>query len=98
MVPLPHLGEGEAHIKDVHPGQGVDVRVDAVSGITFHGTVRRILAATASTLGALPTTDYASGNFTKVTQRVPVQITLDGYEGQTLLPGTSTSVTIHIHD
>jgi multidrug resistance efflux pump len=86
----------ETHIKDVHRGQGVDVTVDTVSGLTFHGTVTRILDATASTVGALPTTDYASGNFTKVTQRVPVQITLDGFEGQTLLPGTSTSVTIHL--
>jgi multidrug resistance efflux pump len=87
----------ENHISDVHTGQGVDVTVDAVKSTTFHGTVTQILPATASTFSALPTTDYASGNFTKVTQRVPVQITLDGYQGHSLYPGESASVTIHIH-
>ena len=87
----------ENHIGDVQTGQGVDVKVDAIGDTTFHGTVTRILPATASTFSALPTTDYASGNFTKVTQRVPVQITLDGYQGHALYPGESASITIHIH-
>ena len=87
----------ESHISDVHPGQGVDVTVDAIKSITFHGSVTRILPATAGTFSALPTTDYASGNFTKVTQRVPVEVTLDGYQGHTLYPGESASVTVHIH-
>lgn len=87
----------ETHIKDVHPGQGVDVTVAAVSDTTFHGTVAQIQPVAASALSPLPTTDYASGNFTAVTQRVPVQISLDGYQGHTLYPGTSVSVTIHIH-
>jgi len=45
----------------------------------------------------LPTQDNASGNFTKVGQRIPVIISLDGAGGKTLLPGMSASVTIHIH-
>lgn len=88
----------ENHIADVHTGQGVDVTVDAVSDVTLHGTVARIQPVAASALSAVPTTDYASGNFTKVTQRVPVQIALDGTEGHTLYPGTSAEVTVHIHD
>jgi len=88
----------ETRINDVHTGQGVDVNIDAVSSTTFHGTVTRILPTAASALSAIPTTDYASGNFTKTTQRVPVQITLDGYQGHTLYPGLSASVTIHVHD
>jgi len=88
----------ETRINDVHTSQGVDVKIDAVSGTTFHGTVTRILPTAASALSAIPTTDYASGNFTKTTQRVPVQITLDGYQGHTLYPGLSASVTIHVHD
>jgi len=88
----------ENHIKDVHPGQGVDVTVDAVSDVTLHGTVTRIQPVAASALSAVPTTDYASGNFTKTTQRVPVQITLDGTQGHTLYPGTSAEITVHIHD
>jgi len=88
----------ESHINDVHKGQGVDVKVDAYSGIQFHGIVTHIVPATASTFSLLPTNSYASGNFTKVTQRIPVMITLDGLQGKTLLPQTSASVTIHIHD
>jgi len=88
----------ETHISDIHPQQGVDVHVDAYPGIQFHGTVQQIVPATASTFSLLPTNNYASGNFTKVSQRVPVIITLDGTQGKTLLPNTSASVTIHIHD
>ncbi len=88
----------ENHINDVHPRQGVDVHVDAYSDIQFHGTVQQIIPATASTFSLLPTNNYASGNFTKVAQRVPVIIALDGTQGKTLLPNTSASVTIHIHD
>ncbi len=88
----------ENHINDVHTGQGVDVKVDAIGGTTFHGTVTRILPTSAAALSPIPSTDYASGNFTKTTQRVPVQITLDGYQGHTLFPGESATVTIHIHE
>ncbi len=87
----------EGAIRNVHTGEGVDVTVDAVQGTTFHGSVTQILPATASTFSPLPTTDYASGNFTKVSQRIPVVITLDGYQGHSLYPGESSSVTVHIH-
>jgi len=88
----------ETHINDVHPGEGVDVKVDAVSDTTFHGVIAGVMPIAASALSAVPTGDYASGNFTKVTQRVPVEITLDGTQGHTLFPGTSASVTVHIHE
>ncbi len=88
----------ETHIKDVQEGQGVDVTVDAVSNTTLHGTVSRILPVAASVLSAIPSNDNASGNFTKVTQRVPVVIALDGYQGHTLYPGESAEVTVHIHN
>ncbi len=88
----------ENHIGDVRAGQGVDVKIDAIGGDTLHGTVTRVLPTAASALSSIPTTDYASGNFTKTTQRIPVQITLDGYEGHALYPGESANVTIHIHN
>ena len=88
----------ENRIKDVRVGQGVDVKVDAIGDTTLHGIVTRVLPTAASTLSAIPTTDYASGNFTKTTQRIPVQITLDGTEGHSLYPGESATVTIHVHD
>jgi len=88
----------ESHVNDVHKGQGVDVKVDTYPDIQFHGTVAQIVPATASTFSLLPTNNYASGNFTKVAQRIPVIVTLDGLQGKTLLPQTSSSVTIHIHE
>jgi len=87
----------ESHINDVQVNQGVDVTVDSVPDTTFHGYVRRIIPATASTFSLLPVNNYASGNYTKVSQRIPVQITLDGLQGKTLIPGSSANVTIHIH-
>lgn len=87
----------ETHLNDVKVNQGVDVKVDAVGDDTLHGTVAQISPATASATSALPTSDRGTGNFTKVTQRIPVQIRLDGYQGHTLYPGESASVTIHIH-
>lgn len=88
----------EGNIDNVHPGQGVDVTIDAVKDTTFHGTVRQLLPVAASTLSAIQTTDNATGNFTKVTQRIPVQITLQDVQGHTVYPGGSAEVTIHIHD
>ncbi len=87
----------ESHINDVQVNQGVDVTVDSVPDTTFHGYVRRIIPATASTFSLLPVNNYASGNYTKVSQRIPVQISLDGLQGKTLIPGSSANVTIHIH-
>ncbi len=87
----------ESHINDVQVNQGVDITVDSVPDTTFHGYVRRIIPATASTFSLLPVNNFASGNYTKVSQRIPVQITLDGLQGKTLIPGSSANVTIHIH-
>ncbi len=88
----------ENHINDVRPGQGVDVHVDTFGDTQFQGTVKQIVQATASTFSLLQPNNYASGNFTKVAQRIPVIIALDGLQGKTLRVGTSANVTIHIHD
>jgi multidrug resistance efflux pump len=85
----------ENAVRNVHIGQGVDVTVD---GEYMHGTVRLIQPATASSTSALPTTDYASGNFTKVNQRVPVRINVYGGNGHLIYPGESANVNIQIHN
>jgi len=61
-----------AHIK---VGQPVEVTVDTFGGQIFHGTVQSISGATGARFALLPP-DNASGNYIKVTQRVPVKITL----------------------
>jgi multidrug resistance efflux pump len=87
----------ENTINNVKPGQQVDVHVDAYSGTTYNGSVQQIVQSTASQFSLLPTTDYADSNFTKVGQRVPVIVSLDGTSGNDLVPGMSAEVTIHLH-
>jgi multidrug resistance efflux pump len=88
----------ETHIRDVHAGQSVDVHVGPYGDRPLRGRVSAIVPATAAETSALPTTDYADGNFISVTQRIPVRITLADEQGLTLYPGESADVTIHLHD
>lgn len=87
----------EGQLNNIKTGQQVDIHVDAYSGTTFTGHVQQVVQATASTFSLLPTEDNASGNFTKVGQRIPVIITLDGNSGDDIMPGMSAEVTIHLH-
>jgi membrane fusion protein (multidrug efflux system) len=74
----------------------VDIVVDTFSAETLRGRVERVSPASGSQFALLPP-DNATGNFTKVVQRVPVRITLD--KGQPLLdrllPGMSVTASIN---
>jgi multidrug resistance efflux pump len=87
----------ESTLNNINTGQQVDVTVDAYSGTSFTGHVQQIVQATAGSFSLLPTQDNASGNFTKVSQRIPVLITLDGNGGKDLVPGMSAETVIHLH-
>ncbi|MBE3561810.1 MAG: efflux RND transporter periplasmic adaptor subunit [Ktedonobacteraceae bacterium] len=87
----------EGAINNVKIGQDVDIHIDAYSDTNFTGKVQQIVKATAGQFSLLPTQDNASGNFTKVGQRIPVVISLDGTGGKDVTPGMSVEVTIHIH-
>ena len=65
----------ETQLKDIEVGQKVHVRVDALSGETFEGTVASVAPASGAVFSLLPP-ENATGNFTKVVQRVPVRIAL----------------------
>jgi len=65
----------ETQVALMHEGQPVEVEVDAFSGLELHGSVESLSAGTGSRFALLPP-DNASGNFTKVVQRVPVRIKL----------------------
>jgi multidrug resistance efflux pump len=86
----------ENAINNVKVGQDVDIKIDAYN-TTYTGHVQQIVQAAASTFSLLPTQDNASGNFTKVSQRIPVIISMDGNGGNDIVPGMSANVTIHIH-
>ena len=87
----------ESAINNVSVGQSVDIHIDAYGDTTFSGHVQQIVQAAASEFSLLPTQDNASGNFTKVGQRIPVIITLEGNGGKDIVPGMSAEVTIHLH-
>ncbi|WP_336488364.1 HlyD family secretion protein [Methylobacterium nigriterrae] len=67
----------ETQLTDVKAGQKVDIEVDMFPGRVFHGRVDSLAPASGQTFSLLPP-DNATGNFTKVVQRIPVRIALDG--------------------
>jgi multidrug resistance efflux pump len=85
----------ETKVARVKPGQPAELQVDML-GCTLQGTVESITPAAAALFSFLPAQN-ANGNFTKVTQVVPVKIAVD-YRGYTLYPGTSVGVSIRVKD
>jgi membrane fusion protein (multidrug efflux system) len=85
----------ETKIHMIHAGAKVEVSVDAYPGKTISGKVQSIGKTTAAQFSLIPPSN-ASGNFTKITQRVPVKISIDKISGTalSLLPGLSVFVTI----
>ncbi|MDE6715584.1 MAG: HlyD family secretion protein, partial [Muribaculaceae bacterium] len=63
----------ETQIRHIEPGNAVDIKVDAIPGILFHGKVVSLSRATGASLSLLPQ-DNSAGNFVKVRQRIPVRI------------------------
>ena len=86
----------ETQLTNIRTGDVADIRVDTFPGVVLHGKVIEIAPASGSQFALLPP-DNATGNFTKVVQRIPVKIALDpGHPLQgRLRPGFSVVVTIH---
>ncbi|MBD5201780.1 MAG: HlyD family secretion protein [Bacteroides sp.] len=63
----------ETQLRHIHPGSEVIIKVDAVPGVEYKGTVESLSHATGASLSILPQ-DNSAGNFVKVRQRVPVRI------------------------
>jgi membrane fusion protein, multidrug efflux system len=79
----------------VHEGQTVDIAVDMFPGQIVHGHVDSLAPASGQEFALLPP-DNATGNFTKVVQRIPVKIALDASRNPLveLRPGMSVIPTI----
>jgi membrane fusion protein (multidrug efflux system) len=103
IVPLPDVyviaNYKETQLTHIAPGQLVDVSVDTFPGQTLRGHVERISPASGSQFALLPP-DNATGNFTKVVQRIPVRIALGKDQPllARLLPGMSVVTRIHVDD
>ncbi|NUO50973.1 MAG: HlyD family secretion protein [Polyangiaceae bacterium] len=85
----------ETQLVGLKLGQPVEIDVDAYGGAAFEGELESFSGATGSRFALLPP-DNASGNFTKVVQRVPVRIRVkSGPEALALRPGMSVEVTVN---
>ncbi len=85
----------ETQLTDVRRGQPADIVVDTFPGRVYHGRVDSLAPASGQTFALLPP-DNATGNFTKVVQRIPVKIVLDGDSAASgdLRPGMSVTPTV----
>lgn len=101
VVPIPDVyvmaNFKETQLTRVAPGQPVDITVDGFPGETLRGRVERLSPASGAVFALLPP-DNATGNFTKVVQRIPVRIAFD--PGQPLVArlraGMSVEARIHV--
>ena len=67
----------ESQIAKARPGLEATIRADVLPGEVFHGHVVSLAPATGAQFSVLPA-ENATGNFTKIVQRVPIRIRLDG--------------------
>jgi membrane fusion protein (multidrug efflux system) len=86
----------ETQLSNMRVGDTVEVRIDTFPSRVFHGKVEQLSPASGSQFALLPP-DNATGNFTKVVQRVPVKIVLFPEQPylDRLRPGFSAVVTVH---
>jgi membrane fusion protein (multidrug efflux system) len=89
----------ETQLGDIKPGQKVDISIDAMDGKVIEGVVESISPASGAQFSLLPP-DNATGNFTKVVQRVAVRIAFpeDVQKEVDLRPGLSVVATVHTRD
>lgn len=85
----------ETKMENVKIGDEVEIHVDTYPDKTFQGKIFVIKGAAASEFSLIPQ-DNATGNYTKVAQRVPLKITIEGAEGLYLFPGMSAEVKIKV--
>jgi membrane fusion protein (multidrug efflux system) len=84
----------ETQLTNVKVGDPAEIRIDEFPGQVIRGRVAQIAPASGSQFALLPP-DNATGNYTKVVQRVPVQIFIDDAQlASTLRPGLSATVTV----
>jgi membrane fusion protein, multidrug efflux system len=87
----------ETDLANMYVGQPAEIELDAYPDVEIHGHVASIGAGTGSQFSVLPAQN-ASGNWVKVTQRVPVRIAIDGTPSRPMIAGLSADVTIDTRD
>jgi membrane fusion protein, multidrug efflux system len=103
LTPLPHVwviaNYKETQLTHMAVGQKAEVTVDTFPGHTLRGHVQSFAPASGAEFALLPP-DNATGNFTKVVQRIPVKIVIDDADGLTdrLVPGMSVIARVYARD
>ena len=88
----------ETQVGDMKVGQPVDISVDAYKGVTFHGRVVSLNPASQNTYALVPAQN-ATGNFVKVTQRIPVRISIDDMRSDMpMRPGMSVETNVQVRN
>lgn len=85
----------ETYVGKVRVGQNVEFTIDAFPGKTFKGEIQEVGAATGSQFALLPS-ENTSGNYTKLTQKLPVKITVLEANGD-LKPGMSAIINVRVN-
>jgi membrane fusion protein (multidrug efflux system) len=85
----------ETQLKDLKIGQKVEIEVDALGGKRFIGKVKNVSPATGAKF-SMVAPDNSTGNFVKITQRIPVRIEFDDPPDMLheVRPGMNVTVTI----
>ena len=87
----------ETQLSSIQPGQEVEIKVDAIPGLTAKGKIESFSGATGARFSLLPP-DNSTGNFIKITQRFPVRISINFFGAQNiptgLYPGLSAFVKV----
>jgi membrane fusion protein (multidrug efflux system) len=80
----------ETQLADIRPGQDVQLSIDAVPSVVFHGKVDSFQAGTGTVFSTLPA-ENATGNYVKIVQRLPVKVVFDDprVKNYPLAPGMS---------
>jgi membrane fusion protein, multidrug efflux system len=91
----------ETQLENMKPGQTAEIKLDAFPHHTFKGRVDSISPASGAQFSLLPP-DNATGNFTKIVQRIPVKISFDptsiqGYNSR-ITPGMSAEVSVEVRE
>lgn len=81
----------ETQLEHMHPGQAVDIKIDAFPNVILHGKVDSQQSGTGAHFSLFPA-ENATGNFVKTVQRVPVKIVFDSSLDKTLQLGPGMSV------
>jgi len=87
----------ETEVQRLQIGQQVRITIDAFPGVELTGNLLEIGHATNSTFSLLPAIN-TSGNFTKVTQRIPIKVSIDSSESLDLSPGMNAEIKVYVKE